>query len=58
MKNESRQLGLRLSRQCPIEVPAQKEHELIEALSELLLAVARAEEALVQQQIDGDRDDE
>jgi hypothetical protein len=58
MQNESRQLGLRLASQSPIAVPAQKERELIEALSELLLAVANAEDRRVQQQFEGDRDDE
>jgi hypothetical protein len=56
MQKEPRQLGLRLTSQCPVALTAQKERELIEALSEILLAVASADE--VRKQVEGDRGDE
>lgn len=58
MKNNPHQLALRLSGPHPIARPEHRERELIEALSELLLAVASAEEELKQPPNAGGRDDE
>jgi hypothetical protein len=56
MRNKPRQLRLRLTSQCPVALTAQTERELIEALSEMLLAVASVDEA--RKQVEGDRGDE
>ena len=45
MPNEPRQMRLRLTGQCPVALTPQRERELIEALSKMLLEVARASDA-------------
>ena len=56
MRNEPRQLRLRLTSQCPAALTAQEERELIEALGEMFVAVASAGEA--RRQAEGDQGDE